>query len=261
MYRTIALMEFKRQFAYKYKPILELIGNFMWIVLIWYLWTALFASSGQTVLGGFTFSAMMTYAVISNCIASFNRSFIDFHIEDDVKTGYIAIHMIKPYRYPFYNFFNHIGQTSYSFFLKAVPVFLIGVVVLKISMPADTVLFAISMAMGFLISFMILFLTGMWSFWTSGEIWGMRHSLNSISTMISGSVIPLVFFPAWLADIASWLPFKYIYSVPLSIYIGHTAGQEAIYVIAQQAVWVIALSTFAFFAWKSAEKKVIVQGG
>jgi ABC-2 type transport system permease protein len=261
MYRSVALMEFKEQLAYKYKPVLELIGTLLWIVLIWYLWTVLFASSGQAVLEGFTFSAMMTYAIISNCITSFNRSFIDYYIEDDVKTGFIAIHMIKPYRYPFYNFFNHIGQTFYSFICRAIPIFLIGVVFLNITMPVDIALFAVSSAMSFLISFLILFLTGLWSFWTSGNIWGLRHSLNTISTMISGSVIPLAFFPTWLAGIASYLPFKYVYSTPLSIYIGNVAGQEAYIAIAQQMMWVIGLSAAAFLAWKSAEKKVIVQGG
>ena len=44
--------------------------------------------------------------------------------------------------------------------------------------------------------------------------------------LLSGSIIPIWFFPDWLADILNLLPFVYIYQLPLDIYIGSATNDE-----------------------------------
>ncbi|MBR9682081.1 MAG: hypothetical protein GOV02_00205 [Candidatus Aenigmarchaeota archaeon] len=261
MYRSIALIKLKEEFAYKYRALFSLTGSILSVILLWYLWTAIFASSVETTVAGFTLPAIITYMIISTAIRAPNSTYFEHGIETDVRTGFIATQMVKPYTYPIYQFFVGLGESMYKLIILTVPMLLLGILFFNLSLPANTLAFSISAILGFIINFSMALITGLWAFWTSGNIWGLRHSRQILSDMISGAIIPLSFFPLWLANIANLLPFKAIYSIPLSIYVGHITGNEIYYAILQQLFWVGLFLVMIVIIWKRAEKRVVSQGG
>ena len=82
-----------------------------------------------------------------------------------------------------------------------------------------------------------------------------------IIRMLSGSIIPLWFFPEWLRNILAFLPFQYIYQLPLSIYIGKLTEQETIFQIGVQLVWLLILYGLYRLMQKKVLTNVMVQGG
>lgn len=82
-----------------------------------------------------------------------------------------------------------------------------------------------------------------------------------IMNVFSGALVPLYLFPNWLVQIADVLPFKAVFHIPLSIYVGKMTGLEILYSIGYQVFWVGILFTFCSFIWVMAKKRLVVQDG
>ncbi|MEM5778620.1 MAG: ABC-2 family transporter protein [Candidatus Aenigmatarchaeota archaeon] len=260
MYKEIILTSFKEEIVYRTELIVSLIGSIMQLIVLWFLWNAIFNAYGSETLKGFTLPIMITYASISTILTFFNRTTIEYLIEENVKTGFISVILTKPISYPLLYLSREIGRIIFFFLSRGLPIILISFIFLNISMPANS-LFFVSMVLGFFINFFLVFLTGLWAFWTSGSIWGIRFSRIIISEMLSGAIIPLYLFPDWLKTIAYFLPFQAIYSTPLLIYIGKLSGSDLFNAILIQFFWFAFLGLLTLFIWRKAEKKTVVQGG
>ena len=86
--------------------------------------------------------------------------------------------------------------------------------------PAAALLFLPSVALGFVIKFLVSFLAALLCFWGVGLIWAQTAVVN----LFSGALVPLAFFPNWLRAFAAWAPFQGIIATPLAIYQGQAAG-------------------------------------
>ena len=78
---------------------------------------------------------------------------------------------------------------------------------------------------------------------------------------MSGSIIPIWFFPESVAKVLSALPFVYIYQLPLSIYIGRGSRSDLIGQMKIQFLWLVILSVIFFYVGSRVTRKVMVQGG
>jgi ABC-2 type transport system permease protein len=77
----------------------------------------------------------------------------------------------------------------------------------------------------------------------------------------SGFLIPLAFFPPWLATIASFLPFQAIAGLPIEIFLGRLHGVNLAQVLALQCCWAIILTGLALIQMRAAMQKIVIQGG
>ncbi|MBZ0187828.1 MAG: ABC-2 family transporter protein, partial [Candidatus Obscuribacterales bacterium] len=81
------------------------------------LWQVTFAETGARELGGFTLAQMLWYlAVTESIILSAPR--IAQMVDRDVRTGELAVHLIKPLSYPLYCLSNSIGERVVRFALN-----------------------------------------------------------------------------------------------------------------------------------------------
>lgn len=258
MYLKIAEVSLKESFAYRIEFIGGIISSLVQLIVFWFVWTAVFTSGKIT---GITLPTMITYISISTILRTYGYSGLEFKIEDDVKIGTISNYLVRPFIYPIYCLFDQFGDIIASLMIVAAPVSVVAFLFLNVAAPADFLAFLISAVFGFFISYLLSFLTGMWAFWTTGNIWGVRMARNVISDFFSGAVIPLFLFPLWLTNIAYLMPFQAMYNTPLLIYIGKVSGYEIVNVILIQIFWITSLSLLSYLVWKRAETKVVVHGG
>ena len=118
-----------------------------------------------------------------------------------------------------------------------------------------------SIGLGFLITFYYQRIFGTLSGWTFGQVSGLAIARREAARLLSGSFIPLWFFPPWAFDIAGLLPFQAMYHTPLSILIGKIEGGEALRAIAVQAVWIAGFALLAHVIWRRGVRKLVVHGG
>lgn len=260
MYWQLSFMSFKRGFVYRIHFIITILSSIIQLAVLWFLWTAIYSVSSTEIIGGFTFTAMITYASISTAISFIISSYTEYAIEEDVKTGRISNTLTKPVNYIVFYIFNEYGEVFFKILTMGLPLILISFLFLNISLPSSSIFF-ISVIFGFFINFFLVLLTGMWAFWTAGSIWGIRLTRYVVSQIMSGAIIPIYLFPEWLKTIAYILPFQAIFNIPLSIYIGKIVGYEILSAIGIQLLWFFGLALMCVAVWKQAEKKIMVHGG
>ena len=73
--------------------------------------------------------------------------------------------------------------------------------------------------------------------------------------VMSGSLLPLAFFPIWFQNVSQYLPFQFLVYVPIKIALGQVVGVEVVKLLLIQAGWLIALYVAMLFLWKAAIKK------
>ena len=111
---------------------------------------------------------------------------------------------------------------------------------------------------------MILWLLGalvsMFAFVTM-ELGNMGVVKDMLVAILSGSMIPIWFFPEGVERLLMKTPFPYTYQTPLGLYIGKIDPREGVGQILIQLLWMAILGAVVAFVWKKVRNKVLVQGG
>lgn len=250
-----------RCFTYKF----EVYGNILMqsIIMITsaFFWRALYRTGNPV--AGVDVEGMLTYIIISSMMSVLLITNVERRIETSVQKGTIATDMMRPLNIFGIFLAEDLGSITALVFQNLLPIFVIGSLLIKVPRicEADHIpLFALSMLMSFFINWLIAALFGMWSF-TAVNVDALIQVKKHLLRLLSGSIIPMWFFPDWFRGILEALPFVYIYQLPLDIYIGKSSSEEMSRMLMIQLVWLIILAlTFAFVA-RRATKKVLVQGG
>ncbi len=226
-----------------------------------YFWRALY--TGRSVVDGVDVGSMQTYIIISSALSVLLITNVERRIARSVEKGSVATDMMKPISLFGMFLSEDIGSIIALIFQNMLPILLIGSLMIKIPVMAnvrDLPMFVISVVESFLINWVIAALFGMMAFTTINNnalIQVKKHLIR----LLSGSIIPIWFFPESISKVLSALPFVYIYQLPLSIYIGRGDRAEMISQMRIQFIWLVILSALFFYAQKRITRKVMVQGG
>lgn len=125
--------------------------------------------------------------------------------------------------------------------------------------PRHIVLFAISVALAAVLSFMIELNFGVIAFWLE-DIVQIRRYKDIIQEATSGVLIPLAFLPPTLHQIFSVLPFRYIFSAPAEILLGQAEHAAAWRLLGIQGLWVAGLVIILVILWRRGLKIYAVPG-
>jgi ABC-2 type transport system permease protein len=171
--------------------------------------------------------------------------------------------MLKPINLYGIFFFEDLGKLTALMFQNLIPILLIGSIFITVPKPASAMaflLFIVSLIMAYLIHWLLAACFSMWAFVTI-NMTPLLQVKKHLIRLLSGSIIPLWFFPDWLASVLNCLPFVYIYQLPLDIYIGKETMENLILRLGIQTVWVVVLLVVFVVLQKNAVRKVMVQGG
>ena len=226
-----------------------------------YFWRALY--TGRSVVDGVNIGSMQTYIIISSALSVLLITNVERRIGLSVEKGSVATDMMKPISLFGMFLAEDIGNIIALIFQNMLPILLIGSLMIKVPVMADIrnlPMFVISVVESFLINWLIAALFGMMAFTTINNnalIQVKKHLIR----LLSGSIIPIWFFPEGVSKLLSALPFVYIYQLPLSIYIGRGSRTKMISQMRIQFIWLVILSALFFYAQSRITRKVMVQGG
>jgi ABC-2 type transport system permease protein len=81
------------------------------------------------------------------------------------------------------------------------------------------------------------------------------------NVLLSGQLVPLVYWPEGLRDIVVWLPFAGLVQTPVEVFLGKASGAELAGLLALQVGWGVALLGACRLLLALAVRRVVVQGG
>jgi ABC-2 type transport system permease protein len=258
-YVEFAKKAFSREATYRVEVFTNLGSLLVRVYLLRMLWTALYAQN--TAPAGVPLHAILTYSAVALLMSLVLEVDGTRMIRDKIREGTIATDLMKPISLPLYFFSDGFGQTVFHGLL-IVPAVLLALLLVHIDVPEPAVLaaFAASFALGYGVNFLLNFLMNSIAFWTL-ETFAIQMMVRWISDLLSGQIIPLIFFPGVWQAVMLGLPFAAIYSTPLLIYVGTIGPQQYAGVLLLQAVWLVVFAAAAALMWRSAQRRVVVQGG
>ncbi len=252
--------------TYRSNFIALFLGSIVYCLVMYYIWLAVFNSSGEGMINGFTMRDMTVFLFITAMTNFLTDSDGSYDVGEEVRDGNIAMRLIKPVGFHSTFLFTEIGWKLLIFGMIFAPV-VIGVEIYKFNAYggfafniASFALYIFSMTMSYLFSFYMNVCFGFMAFFLK-NLWGFNIIKSSILRFLSGGVLPLAFMPGALRQVLEWLPFASLCYTPVMIYMGMYSPAETALRLAVQVAWVIVFYIISKLILSTALRHVSVQGG
>ena len=126
--------------------------------------------------------------------------------------------------------------------------------------PLLWMVFLVAVAGAWLITFLAMSVIAALAFYIESatsiaQIW------FGLFTLLSGYIMPLEIFPAWLGALARWLPFRYMLAFPVEVLIGMSTRRTALLELGVQWLFVSALALAARGSWRAGLRRYSAFGG
>lgn len=242
-----------------------LLGNLLYIILIYFLWKAIYASSGTESVNGMTFNDTMIYLVLATALFNFLEMFVVWDMSRSIQSGKIILDLLKPMDYRKYTFWSYSGSHVISFFLTFLPTFVLVFIITKAGIRTGTNLiwFVISTVLALIVNFNMEMIVATICLYTEST-WGINIVKETIVLLLSGASIPLAFFPETLRNAVSYMPFRAVYDIPLNILLCKNGAEGICGVLPYlgiQAFWAVTLTVAGRLFWNFSVRKITVNGG
>ncbi len=263
-YVTAFLLGTQNSMEYRSNFLLGLVSFIFPLTIQYYLWTGIYRGDYNVKVYGYTFSQMISYAVIAVLVSKLVSAGVEWEVLEDIKNGGLSKFVIKPIGYLPYRVSCFLGQKC----IQSVLIFIILAVVLILLniflgfRPGiiNIGMFIVALIMALLINFLIYFTIAAFAFWIT-EAWGAFVFLNVFVNIISGGIFPLDVFGGNVIRIFDLLPFKYTIYFPVTVLNGRIELDEILKGVVIQLIWVLAMLLVTKLVWKAGMKKYTAVGG
>ena len=238
-------------------------GNLLYLIVVYFLWKAIYASSGTDTVNGMTFTDTLIYLVLATALFNFMEMYFVWEMGRNIQSGQITLDLLKPIEYRKYLFWSYSVTFVTQFFFTFMPTFIVVEVVTHgaIHLGINLLFFIISVIMAVSINYSIDFLVGTICLYTE-SIWGINIMKQVIVMLLSGVTVPIAFFPEPLKTITYYLPFQSVYNAPLSILLnGNPDSGTLLSTLGMQLFWCAVMYVLSQLFWRASLRQITVNGG
>jgi len=214
-------------------------------------------------LAGYDAAAGVTYAFLAQALIAPVNIFGWDELAQRVRTGDIAVDLARPIDPQLAYLAADLGRAVYTFIPRGVPPLLVGAAVFGLAMPTTALpylLGVVALVLAIMVSFAGRWLVNLTAFWLL-DLRGVLTLYVLGSGLLSGHLLPVHWFPGWLATAANATPFPSIVQTPIDIVTGRAAGAEALALIGVQLGWLIVLLAVGRLVFAAGTRRLVVQGG
>lgn len=265
MYLCLFRVRLLNQLQYRSVLIGTILSGFCWAGMELMVYLAVYRSSNTAL--PMELSQTISYLWLQQIFLTLlNVVYSDQEIYEAIREGSIAYHRVRPMKLYSLWYFQVVANRISTASICCIPMIVVASILPRpygLSLPesfVQAVLFLISLTVALGIVAAIAMLMFVSLFYTIAAR-GVKIIVTAVTTFLSGSLIPLPFFPKPVLKIVHMLPFSAMENTPFLIFTGNYQGITAIREILLQFFWLIMLVWIGQTAMKHALKKVIVQGG
>lgn len=260
--------------AYRFNIITWAIVTVAEVACLIFLWLAVYQSSEGGIdssINGFTYKEMIVYVVLTTIFGfvTFNDDTMWF-INSDIRQGTIGNFLIKPISYRGKFIASNIGAFLVMSLVFGIPLYaaglgvLIGIGYLPVASIWDFIahflLFLVASVLACLLNGAISYIFGILCFYTTAA-WGLNALKTTVIAFLSGTLLPIAFFPNIFREIVSYMPFAGMSQNPILILMMKYDYLECGKVILISFGWWVLLELIGKLLFNHAIKIVTVQGG
>lgn len=284
-YLGFTLNSIQSFWTYRFRMLIWILYDFVVLGVQYFLWTAIFASSGGS-LFGIGVAQYLAYVGLTLIVGRMIAGDIDGDIAQEIKQGDISMSLVKPVTYFTMVASRRLGQTV-GFLLSTIPIAVVIFVFIGIPAldPWIAVAGFIAVVQAYVLVTIFGFLLGILAFWIT-NYWGLFLFKQHIIALFSGEVIALnllgqfatqgaphlpipgldspamtgLFQGLWA--ISYGLPFQAMSYTPSAIFSGMLTGPGTIALhLGLQAFWIVVLGLLTAWVWSRAQHRITIMGG
>jgi ABC-2 type transport system permease protein len=260
LYWEIAVRSFRRATVYRSAYVAGMLTNAFFGAVLSFVYLALYAAGGSV--GGFSERDAVSYVWVAQALISVGGGWIFWDLAENIRSGDVVSDLSRPWDFYGYWLSKVLGERVFNLLVRGSVTYLIGALYFRayVPGPAELAGFAAAILLAMVVSFAYSFLVNLSAFWLMDVI-GVGTVASLVMGFFSGFLLPLAFFPPWLAAVAALLPFQAIVSVPAEIFLGRVRGEALLWALLLQVFWAVAMTGLALLVLRAAVRKVVVQGG
>ena len=185
---------------------------------------------------------------------------------DMIKNGNLAYELVRPQNFYLKWYIKMLSKKLVAVLLRFMPVLILAIILpypLHLSLPSSLshlIIFIIALLLGLLLVTSLNLLMHILTMFTLDEK-GTLITYSVVSEILTGSTIPIPFFPLWLQKVAEFLPFRFIGDFPFRIYSNSISLEEGYILILESIIWIIVISLIGYIVSRISLKKAVIQGG
>lgn len=260
--------------AYKFNIFGWLVVSALQVMCLIFLWIGVYNYSEagvDSVINGFTLKEILVYMTFVNVF-----NFVTFagntmySVVQDINKGTIATSLIKPISYRVRFIFTTLGSMFMKVVLLGLPAYIVLYFVFGVlgyieitsvwMFLLHLLLFLLAQILAAMLFDCLEYICGVLCFYTTAA-WGMDQIKTTIITFLSGTLIPISFFPGVFKQIISYSPFAGLSQNPVLILTMKMDVLSALRCIVLSLGWLCTMELVAWLIFRQASKKVTVQGG
>lgn len=261
-YLAFAQSGFQTQLAYRNEVWANLFGKLVQVFARVAIWLAIYA--GTSSIAGVSLQQMITYALLGGAvIGAIRYETIIGGIGQALKTGDVAVWLLKPISFPLYVLVSEMGRAAFRLVFLVVPTVTVVALIYGMLPPAslfDGVMFFAYLSLGYVITALISALFGLVAFWLLTSF-SLEWAFQAILNLLSGSLIPFWFFPEPFGAICAQLPFAWIVYYPAAVWLGKLPPGDCLLEFGIGIGWAVLLAVGVAVLWRKASTRIVVQGG
>lgn len=248
---------------FRLATVVMVIGNLLYLIVVYFLWKSIYASAETDVVNGMTFTDTLIYLVLATALFNFMEMYTVWDMGRNIQSGKIVLDLLKPMEYRRYLFWSYSGSFVTQFFFTFLPTFIVVSIVTRGAVPLgiNLLYFAVSVVLAVMINYSIDFIVGTICLYTE-SIWGINIMKQVIVLLLSGATVPIAFFPEPLKTIVYYLPFQSIYNAPLTLLLDGSPKPETVFTtLGTQLLWCVGMTLLGKLFWKISLRQITVNGG
>lgn len=260
--RALVVAGFRRHASYRGAIIGGALTNSVFGVLRASIVSAAIVTAGGD-LGGYATTAGVTYAWITQALIGPVHIFTWDELALRVRSGDVAVDLARPVDLQLQYAAADVGRAAAITLPRGLPPLAVGAVMFGLTLPASPVAYlagAVSVALAVGISFACRYLVNLCAIWLL-DVRGMLTVYVTVSSVLCGLVIPVHWFPGWLAALASVTPFPSMLQAPADVLTGRTAGAGLPALLGTQLAWLVGMLAAGRLVQRLGTRRLVVQGG
>jgi ABC-2 type transport system permease protein len=259
-YITLIRTSTQQTVAYRSNFFMSIAVTVLLFISSFFLWKSVFV--GRDMVSIYSWGSMKGYLLVAFMCNTLLSWYSESAISRKILDGNVAMDLIKPINFYFARLSETIGSSLFEALVIVITsVFLI--LALSIPLPVNLltwVYYFISVLFALIIKFGIVYLFSLLTFVTTSYM-GIQWARAAITNLLSGGLVPLVFFPEWCQGIFKNMPFQYIVSFPASIFLNQVDLTQIGASFMKEIAWIIILFLFGKFMFSICIRKVTIYGG
>jgi ABC-2 type transport system permease protein len=261
IYVAEARIAIAEQLQYRVSNYMYMLGMVAEPVIYLVVWSTIAVQQGGSV-GGYTPGAFAAYYIVWTLVRNINIVFTPYGWEWRIREGRLSAQLLRP-------LFPIVEDLGFFLGWKPVVVLLWLPIALFLSLVFRPELnpsilqvgvFAASLLGAYLIRSLNQSSLGLITFWTT-RVGPIFQLYIAAELLLSGRLVPMSLMPAWVQNLANFLPFQWTFGFPIEALVGHLTNEQLFGGLLAQLFWIVVGSMLVRVVWRFAIRRYSAVSG